>query len=124
MLDLYASLDAEEHRIVQEGLSPDELALFDRLAKDNLSKAEREKLKQASRSLLASLLELLRPMEHWTKTEQTQAEVRVFILDRLFEALPDPPYSPEETQRVADEVYNYVWQRSAGGHPLEPATAA
>ena len=91
---------------------------------ENLSKSEREKLKQASRSLLASLLELLRPMEHWTEKEQTQAEVRVFILDRLFEALPNPPYSPEETQRVADEVYNYVWQRSAGGYPLEPVTAA
>ena len=63
-------------------------------------------------------------MEHWTKLEQTQAEVRVFILDRLFEALPNPPYSPEETERVADEVYKYVWQRSAAGHPLEPVTAA
>jgi len=124
LLDLYASLDAEEQRIVQEGLSADELALFDMLAKENLSKSEREKLKQASRSLLASLLELLRPMERWTEKEQTQAEVRVFILDRLFEALPNPPYSPEETQRVADEVYNYVWQRSAGGYPLEPVTAA
>jgi type I restriction enzyme, R subunit len=124
LLDLYARLDAEEQRTVQEGLSADELALFDMLAKDNLKKTEREKLKQASRGLLASLRELLRPMEHWTEKEQTQAEVRVFILDRLFEALPDPPYSPEETQRVADEVYNYVWQRSAGGHPLEPLTAA
>lgn len=124
LLDLAVSLDEEQRRTVQEGLSPDELALFDRLAKDNLGKAEREKLKQASRGLLASLLELLRPMEHWTKTEQTQAEVRVFIYDRLFESLPNPPYSPEETQRVADEVYNYVWQRSANGHPLEPMTAA
>jgi type I restriction enzyme R subunit len=124
LLTLYASLDAEEQRTVQEGLNPDELALFDMLAKDNLSKAEREKLKQASRGLLASLLELLRPLEHWTEKEQTQAEVRVFILDRLFEALPNPPYSAEDTQRVADEVYDYIWRRSAGGYPLEPVVAA
>jgi type I site-specific restriction-modification system R (restriction) subunit len=124
LLDLYASLDAEEQRIVQEGLSRDEVALFDLLAKDSLSKADREKLKQASRSLLASLLELLRTMEHWTEKEQTQADVRVFILDRLFEALPNPPYSQEETERVADRVYDYIWQRSPGGHPLEPLTAA
>lgn len=123
LLDLAASLDEEERRTVQEGLNPDELALFDLLAKDNLGKAEREKLKQASRGLLASLLELLRPMEHWTEKEQTQAEVSVFILDRLCEALPNPPYTPDETKRIADEVYRYVWQRSAGGHPLE-ATAA
>jgi type I restriction enzyme R subunit len=124
LLDLAASLDEEERRTVQEGLSADELALFDLLSKDNLGKAEREKLKQASRGLLASLLELLRQMERWTEREQTQAEVKVFILDRLCEALPNPPYTPEETERVADEVYNYVWQRSAGGHPLEPTAAA
>jgi type I restriction enzyme, R subunit len=124
LLDLAASLDEEERRAVKEGLGQDELALFDLLCRDNLAKTEREKLKQASRGLLASLLELLRPMERWTETEQTQAEVRVFILDRLTEALPQPPYTVEETQRVAEEVYNYVWQRSAGGHPLEPTAAA
>lgn len=124
LLILYESLNAEEQRTVQEGLSPDELALFDMLAKDNLKKADREKLKQASRGLLTSLLELLRSMEHWTEKEQTQAEVQAFIHDRRFEALPNPPYSPEETQRVADEVYNYVWQRSASGYPLAPLTAA
>jgi type I restriction enzyme R subunit len=124
LLDLAASLDEEERRTVQEGLNADELALFDLLRKDSISKTDREKLKQASRGLLASLLELLRQMDHWTEKENTQAEVRVFILDRLFEALPNPPYTSEETQRVAEEVYTYIWQRSAGGHPFEPTAAA
>jgi type I restriction enzyme R subunit len=63
LVDLAAGLDEEERRTVKEGLSPDELALFDLLEKDNISKTEREKLKQASRGLLASLLDLLRTME-------------------------------------------------------------
>ena len=41
--------------------------------------------------------------------------MKVFILDRLFELLPQPPYSSEETEAVASRVYDYVWQRSAAG---------
>ena len=51
-------------------------------------------------------------MEQGTEKEQPQAEVKVFILDRLFEPLPQPPYSPEEAEAVAGSVYDYVWQRS------------
>ena len=49
VMDLMASLDAEERRGVEEGLSEDELALFDLLKKEELGKAERERVKQASR---------------------------------------------------------------------------
>jgi type I restriction-modification system DNA methylase subunit len=54
-------------------------------------------------------------MENWTQKERTQAEVKVFILDRLFETLPNPPYSVDETQATADRIYEYVWQRSTDG---------
>lgn len=36
-------------------MSDDELAMFDLLHRDNITKVDRERLKQASRSLLASL---------------------------------------------------------------------
>ena len=62
-------------------------------SKNNISKIDRERLKQASRSLLASLRELLRPMSDWTQKAATQAAVKVFILDRLYEALPRPPFT-------------------------------
>ena len=52
---------------------------------------DRERVKQASKSLLASLLDLIRPMDKWTEKAATQAEVRVFILDNLYRALPRPP---------------------------------
>jgi type I restriction enzyme R subunit len=97
LFDLANSLDAEQRRAAEEGLSEDELALFDLLSQGQISKADRERLKQASKGLLAALQELLTPMENWTQKEQTQAEVKVFILDRLFETLPNPPYSTDET---------------------------
>ena len=121
LMELANSLDAEQRRAVEEGLTENELALFDLLCKENISKKDRETLKQTSRGLLASLIDLLKPMEQWTEKEQTQAEVKVFILDRLFESLPQPPYSPEETEAVAGRVYDYVWQRGAAGAGLSLA---
>jgi type I restriction enzyme R subunit len=118
LLDLANSLDAEQRRAAEEGLNDDELALFDLLFKATLTKADREKLKRASKSLLASLRELLKPMCNWTQNETTQAEVKVFILDNLWQSLPRPPFTDEEAEVVAGRVYDFVWQRSSSGHDL------
>ena len=95
-------------------MSDQELALFDLLFKEKVSKADRERLKQASKSLLASLKALLQPMPDWTQKEATQAEVKVFILDDLYRSLPRPPFTEAETEEIAEQVYEYVWQRSSG----------
>jgi len=116
LMDLASRLDAEERRAAEEGLSDDELALFDLLFKDRISKADRERLKQASKALLASIEDLLRPMPGWTQNTTTQAEVKVFILDSLWRSLPHPQFTDEETESVADRVYDYIWQRSARDH--------
>lgn len=55
LVDLANSLDVEQRRAAEEGLSEEELALFDLLMKESLTKADRERVKQASRSLLASI---------------------------------------------------------------------
>jgi len=118
LVELAARLDAEQRRAADEGLSDDELALFDLLFRDNISRTDRERLKQASRALLASLRELLRPIHDWTQNTATQAEVKVFILDNLWRALPRPPFSDADAEEVAGRVYEYVWQRSASGDSL------
>ena len=113
LVDLANSLDAEQRRAAEEGLSEDELALFDLLKKPDMTKADRERVKQASRGLLASIQSLIAPLERWTDKEQTQAEVEVFILDHLFKVLPSPPFSDDDKQAVAKRVYQHVWQQSA-----------
>jgi type I restriction enzyme, R subunit len=95
--------------------------LFQLLFKDNLSRADREKLKQASKSLLASLRELLQRMPAWTKNSQTQAEVKVLVLDTLWQSLPKPPFTDQEAEQLADRIYDYVWQRSTSGEFLVDA---
>jgi type I restriction enzyme R subunit len=121
LVALAATLDAEQRRAAEEGLSDDELALFDLLFKESISNKDRERLKQASQGLLSSLRGLLAPMPGWLQNATTQAEVRVFILDRLYESLPRPPFTDAETEDIASRVYNYVWQRSASGQDLAAA---
>lgn len=118
LVDLANSLDVEQRRAAEEGLSEDELALFDLLNKDSLSKVDRERVKQASRSLLESVQKLIAPLERWTDKEQTQAEVEVFILDHVYATLPSPPFTDEEKQSVANRVYKHIWQQSIGSHSI------
>ncbi|MDZ4252072.1 MAG: hypothetical protein U1A72_05805 [Sulfuritalea sp.] len=56
--------------------------------------------------------------------EQTQAEVEVFILDHVYRALPEPPYTAEDKTDVAKLVYRHIWQQSASGLFGAPHKAA
>ena len=122
--ELANSLDAEQRRAAEEGLNEEELALFDLLFRENISKIDREKLKQASKSLLSSLRELIKPMPTWIQNVQTQAEVRMSVLDILWEKLPRPSFTEEDAELLTDRIYDYVWQRSATGDFLNPARVA
>ena len=115
LVELASSLDAEQRRAVEEGLIDEELAMFDLLFCENITKADRERLKQASRSLLGSLRELVAPMPAWTQNAQTQAEVKVFILDSLWQNLPRPPYSDQDCEVLAERVYDHVWSQCVAG---------
>src|SRR5207247_3570637 len=84
LVDFMSSLDAEDHRAAEEGLTEDEYALFCLLQKDNLAKTERERVKQASRGLFHALRRLIAQRESWTEKEETKAEVEVLIRDELF----------------------------------------
>jgi type I restriction enzyme, R subunit len=121
LVTFVTGLDAEQKRAAEEGLSQDEYALFQMLFKDTISKADRERLKLASRDLLAALIAHLRPMPNWTKNTQTQADVKMFILDNLYSTLPRPPFSEEETDSLAGRIYDFVWQRTSAGALFTPA---
>jgi type I restriction enzyme R subunit len=81
----------EDERHVKEGLTVDELELYDLLKKDKMTEAETQKVKLAARSLLRRLLQ-----EHpkvliqdWYKDTQTQRAVRSVVEKVLDENLPD-----------------------------------
>ena len=115
LTELVAALDEEQKRAVEEGLSEEELALFDLLKKDNLGKSERERVKQASRELLQSIKTQLAELDHFWEKEQTKADVEVFILDKIFTSLPTPPFTSQEKELVAANVYAHIWQQAMSG---------
>ena len=78
----------------------------------DLSKVERERIKQASKELLAGVLEVIAPLDRWTEKEQTQAEVETFVLDHVYQTLPEPPYSSDDKADIAQLVYRHIWQQS------------
>ncbi|MGC8202581.1 N-6 DNA methylase [Aliiroseovarius sp. PTFE2010] len=82
---------------------------------DNLDKTSRERVKQASRDLLASIKTRLAELDRFWEKEQTKADVEVFILDEVFASLPSPPFTPDEKKALAASVYAHVWQQAVNG---------
>ena len=115
LVELVNTLDEELRRAAKEGLGEDELALFDLLQKENLDKPSRERVKQASRDLLASLKARLAELDRFWEKEQTKAEVEVFIRDEVFASLPSPAFTPGEKEALAQSVYAHVWQQAVNG---------
>jgi type I restriction enzyme R subunit len=72
LMNLSQSLDMEQRRAIELGLSEDQLALFDLLNREILERHERELLKQESRALLADLQHLIAPSTAGPRKEQTR----------------------------------------------------
>ena len=121
LIELVNSLDEEQKRATREGLREDELALFDLLQKEDLDKTSRERVKQASREMLASIKARLAELDRFWEKEQTKADVEVFILDEVFAKLPTPPFTAEEKKAVAGNVYAHVWQQAMNGELAKAA---
>lgn len=115
LVELVQSLDEEQARAAREDLSDDELAMFDLLKRDDLTKADRERVKQASRDMLASIKARLAELDRFWEKEQTKGEVEAFILDEIFVKLPSPPFTPDEKKRMAGSIYAHVWQQAMSG---------
>jgi len=106
-------MQAEDERHVKEGLSEDELELYDLLKKEKMTKAEKQKVKLAARSLLHRLLE-----EHpkvlvqdWYKDNQSQKIVRSAMEEVLDKGLPesyDRGLFTEKCNKVFDTIVEYA----------------
>ena len=110
LTELIEGLDAEQRRAVEEGLSEDELALFDLLEKEDLGRAARERVKQASRDLLASIQARLKDLDRFWRRNRPRRTSRSSSSTRFYANLPTPPFTPEE-------------ERDGGGRGLHPRLA-
>jgi type I restriction enzyme R subunit len=115
LFELVQSLDEEQERAARENLSEEELAMFDLLKREELTKSDRERVKQASRDMLASIKARLAELDRFWEKEQTKGDVEAFILDEVFVKLPSPPFTPDEKKLAAENVYAHVWQQAMSG---------
>ena len=108
---------AEDERHAKEGLTEDELEIFDLLKKDALTQAEIQKVKLAAKALLRRLQsEAPRVLvQDWYKTDQTRRVVRSAVAEVLHKELPEASYDRALFQIKCDNVFHLVLDQAAQG---------
>ena len=107
------SLDAEEQRAAREGLTDEELAIFDLLTtpEPKLTKAEEQEVKRVAKALLERLHELVDAVD-WLRGQETRGAVWTAIRSRLND-LPEQPYPQHLWDTKVDQVWDFVLRRYA-----------
>jgi len=112
-----AELKAEDERAMREGLTEDELEIFDLLCKDAMTQAEMQKVKLAAKALLHRLMD--EPpkvlVQDWYKTDQTRLVVRSAVAEVLDRELPQDGYDRVLFQAKCDNVFHLVLDHAAQG---------
>lgn len=105
LLTFMKKLDAEDRRTDSEGLTAEELALFDvMMAGMTLNVADRDKVKAIARELPERLAKKL--VIDWRKSQRARAAVRATITDAL-DQLPET-YGEDAFAKVLEAVYMHV----------------
>ncbi|MBQ0935467.1 type I restriction endonuclease subunit R [Ideonella paludis] len=119
MDDLFAlndKLNEEEKRYLREGLDNDaQLAVFDLLQKDSLTKGDREKIKKVAKDLLDTLANGKLQIDHWREKAAAQAQVKAEIVKHLWANLPDGAYGDDEIDLKAAAVYAHIFMTAGTG---------
>jgi type I restriction enzyme, R subunit len=114
LIEFIKQLDEEERRTSREGLSEEELAVFDLLTRPTpkLTRAQEIEAKRLAKSLLATL-NRDRLVQNWRIKAQTRAAVRTTIREVLNE-LPEEPYPKDLWDQKVDLTYLYVFEHFPG----------
>ena len=113
LMKLSQDLDDEQKRYVREGFTSEEqLAVFDMIYKESLSKEDIKKVKSLCVELVETIRRRLAQMSHWTEKPETLAEVDTFIRDELYKNLPRS-YSDESIAGYRAQIFEYFYTRAA-----------
>jgi type I restriction enzyme R subunit len=83
--------------------------------KGSIDKVARERVKKASRDLLAAVKARIAELDRFWEKEQTKGDVETLILDHVYTSLPAPPFTDDDKKAVAANVYAHVWQQAVSG---------
>jgi type I restriction enzyme R subunit len=121
LLTLSNGLDEEQERHVREGLTEEELVIFDVLTRPApaLSADERAQVKKVTRQLLSKVKELL--VLNWRQKTAARSALRLAIENTLDTGLPGV-YAPEVYQQKCSALFEHVYEsypeRDAGVYAI------
>ena len=106
-------LNQEDERHIKEGLTIDELELFDILKKSKITKEEKKKIKLAAKHLLHRLKEESPKVlvQDWFKNSQSKEKVKTAVEEVLDLDLPetyDRLFFKQKCESVFDLIYDYA----------------
>jgi len=109
---LIAEMEEEERRAAREGLTEEELAIFDLLTKPEprLTKTQEIEVKKVARELLIKLHDLLDVFD-WRARQQPRAAVQSTIRFTLNE-LPEEPYPEKMWEAKVEAVWAHIFSRT------------
>ncbi|MEB0003945.1 type I restriction endonuclease subunit R [Cryobacterium sp. RTC2.1] len=124
LVKLSRSVREEEQRAVREGLTEEELAIYDLLLKPapDLTARELQDLKLASSGLLTAM-KRERLVVDWRKRQQSRAAVRVEVESQLDRILPRS-FSVDLYKKKCDAVYQHIFESYFDDGSSVYATAA
>ncbi|MFC2019309.1 type I restriction endonuclease subunit R [Chloroflexota bacterium] len=113
LVDFTRSLNHEEKRYIAEGLTEEELALFDYLTKPDmkLSSQEVQQVKKVARNLLNTLTAEKLVLD-WRKKQQSRADVKVTI-EKMLDQLPGN-YTRDIYEHKCSLIYQHVYESYYG----------
>ncbi|WP_413171807.1 type I restriction endonuclease subunit R [Anabaena azotica] len=116
LVNFTENLKAEAERHIREGLTEDELELFDLLKKDKMTTEETQKVKLAAQSLLHRLTgeqpKVL--VQDWYKDMQSQSKVKSAVEAVLDQNLPDS-YDRVLFKSKCDTVFDLIYDHASKG---------
>lgn len=116
LINYTREMKAEDERHAREGLSEDELELYDLLKKEGLTQEEEKRVKLAAQHLLIRLLES-NPrvlVQDWFKDRRAQEVVRSAVVEVLDADLPDS-YDRAVFKQKCDRVFDVVLDYASHG---------
>ncbi|OBB56404.1 DEAD/DEAH box helicase [Mycolicibacterium monacense] len=108
LVELSRTLTSEEERAVREGMTEEELAIFDLLTQPDpvLTAEERERVQASAKTLLQHLHEKL--VQDWRRKVDVMNDVNSTIRRVLDDGLPETPYTVDVFREKVQLVYDHV----------------
>lgn len=117
LIEFMEELKTEEERHIKEGLTEEELELFDLLKKDGLSKEENKKVKLAAKKLYETLTEKKKELfiVGWYNDPQPKEKVKNNIVTVLNTSLPEC-YEKDIFNDKTNIILNHIIEQSMAGY--------